>query len=317
MPDRIDISVKGKMIKVPALQAAGATVVSEGRLLKIGRVFDEYWLERALLPSYDLLIAELKGRKDRPDIFTFTQRVPDVEPAYSYHSEPDNCAVLSLSTYNGWMQKTLPPPTRKNIRASIKRGITVRACSYDDDYVRGIMSIYNETPFRAGGRPFWHFGKDFAAVKAENATYSERSTYLAAFAGDEMVGYLKMVWDSHTAAIMQILSKLSARESRPNNALMAEAVRLCCDRNIKYLLYEKFDYGRKTGDSLTVFKRNHGFSRMDVPRYYVPLTMRGAVALRLRLHKRLADIVPERMAAPLRDLRARWYRMARPVLAPN
>ena len=311
MQHLIDMSIKGRTLKVPAVQMAGVIVVSEGRALRIGRVFDEYWLERASLPSYEAVITELKGKKKRPDIFTFTQRVPDVEPAHSYYSEFDNYAVLPLSTYDEWLHKTLPPATRRNIRASIKRGITVRVSEYDDEYVKGIMSIYNETPYRAGDKPFWHFGKDFATVKAANATYADRSTFLAAFAGGEMVGYLKIVWDLRTAAIMQILSKVSVRESRPNNALMAEAVRQCCDRNIEYLLYEAFDYGNKIADPLTIFKKNHGFCRMDVPRYYVPLTVRGTIALQLGLHKRAAEMVPERIASPLRALRARWYRMTR------
>jgi len=62
-----------------------------------------------------------------------------------------------------------------------------------------------------------------------------------------MVGYLKVVWDKHTAAIMQILSKISFRDFRPNNALLAEVVKRCCLRDINYLLYEKFDYGNKLG----------------------------------------------------------------------
>ena len=170
----------------------------------------------------------------------------------------------------------------------------------------GIMSIYNETPIRAGRR-FWHFGKSFETVKAENGTYAERSTYLAAYRGDEMVGYLKIVWDVDTAAIMQILSKMSFRDCKPNNALLSEAVRQCCLRSVSYLLYEAFDYGNKIGDSLTRFKQNNGFLRVNVPRYYVPLTNMGALALRFGFHKRPAQRVPEWIAAPVRDLRSKWH----------
>jgi hypothetical protein len=88
---------------------------------------------------------------------------------------------------------------------------------------------------------------------------------------------------------------------------MAEAVNQCAIRNVRYLLYEKFDYGSKRGDSLTRFKQSNGFGRMDIPRYYVPLTSTGAIALRLGMHRRLAERVPEWMAAPLRELRAKWY----------
>jgi hypothetical protein len=88
---------------------------------------------------------------------------------------------------------------------------------------------------------------------------------------------------------------------------MAEAVRQCCIRGVEYLLYEKYDYGKKSGDSLTRFKQNNGFMRMDVPRYYVPLTPKGALALRMGFHKDAKDRLPEWIGAPLRDIRQRWY----------
>jgi hypothetical protein len=191
------------------------------------------------------------------------------------------------------------------VKAAEKRGITVREVRYDDAHVRGIKEIYDESPVRAGRR-FWHFGKDLESVRSENATYAERSSYLAAYHGESMVGYLKVVWDSETGAIMQILSKLGYRDSRPNNALLAMAVRMAAERGVRYLLYEKFDYGRKVGDSLTRFKEGNGFRRMDVPRYFVPLTAKGSLALSLRLHRGVRDLIPEAVAAPLRDLRSRW-----------
>ncbi len=248
--DVLNVRFRGKTTSVPAVRVGGVTVISTGQFLRIGEIFDEYWLPRELLPSYDLVIAELIKRGDRPDIFTFAQRVPDVGLAYNYYHDFDNYAVLSLPIYDEWLQRKIPRTTRQNIRASAKRGIVVRVSAYHDDYVGGIMSIYNETPVRAGKR-FWHFGKNFETVKAETGTYAERSTFLAAFRGQEMVGFLKIVWDVHTAGIMQILSKTSARPCRPNNALLAEAVRQCCLRNVGYLLYGNFDYGQKFGDSLT------------------------------------------------------------------
>ena len=306
MSETLDVSVGGKRTALPALTVCGVTVVSRGRFPRIGEIFDEYWLERDQLPDIELVIAELKNRKVKLDIFTFSQRVPETTPKHGFYSELDNYAVLPVSTHKEWLERQIPATTRRNIRASEKRGITVRVSAYDDDYVEGIMSIYNETPIRAGRR-FWHFGKSFETTKAENGTYRERSTYLSAYRGDEMVGYLKIVWDAHTAAIMQILSKLSVRDCRPNNALLSEAVNQCAMRNVNHLLYEKFDYGNKVGDSLTRFKQSNGFCRMDVPRYYVPLTSMGVLALRLGIHKRLAERAPEWLAAPFRNLRTKWH----------
>ncbi len=302
----LEVSVRGKPVRLQAIQLHGVHVLSRGRFIKTGQIFDEYWLERDVLPAPETVIAELRGREEKPDLFVFTQRIPDTAVSYRYHHELDNYAVLPLSTYEDWFQKQIPAATRRNIRASEKRGIVTRVCEYDQEYVLGISSIYNETPVRAGRR-FWHFGKDFESVRRENGTYAARSTYLAAYDRGEMVGYLKVVWDRRIAAIMQILSKTSARDRRTNNALLAEAVRQSCIRGVEYLLYERFDYGKKIGDSLTRFKQNNGFLRMDIPRYYVPLTTKGAIALRVGLHKNLRDRLPEWMAARLRELRTKWY----------
>ena len=311
MSGTIDVRVRGRTTTVRAVTVGDITVVSMRRFPKIGEIFDECWLERSRLPPIALVIAGLRNKKGGPHIFTFAQRVPDAEPAYAYYYELDNYAVLPVSTYDEWFGRQIPSSTRQMIRASAKRGTVVRASAYDDAYIEGIMSIYNEIPVRRG-RQFWHFGKSFEAVKAENETYAERSTYLAAYRGDEMIGCLKMVWDTETASIMQLLSKISSRDLKPNNALLSEVVRQCCLRNVSYLLYGPFDYGNKVADSLTRFKQSNGFSRMDVPRYYVPLTRVGALALRLGFHKKLAERVPEWVAAPLRDLRTKWYKRHAP-----
>lgn len=306
MHDLADISVKGITRSIPAWQVAGVTVLNRGRFIKKAEIFDEYWLERDMLPDPEMVIAELRKKEDKPDLFTFTQRVPDDEPKYSYYYEWDNRAVLPVSTYEEWFNKQIPSATRRNIRASEKRGIVIRVAENDEDFNRGIMSIINESPVRHGKR-YWHYGKDYETVKKGNGTYAERSTFLGAYSQNEMIGYLKVVWDKHTGAIMQILSKMAFLENRPNNALLAEAVRQCCLRGVKYLLYEKFIYGNKTEDSLTKFKQNNGFMRMNVPRYYIPLTPRGRLVLRLGFYKGWKERIPEWFVAPLGDLRARWY----------
>src|SRR5262249_958335 len=132
MSNTLDIRVKGKATTVPAITVGGVTVMSLGRFPKIGEIFDECWLLRTHLPPIELLIAELRNKKGRPDIFTFAQRVPDAEPAYSHYRESDNYAVLSVSTYDEWFQKQIPSTTRQMIRASEKRGIAVRVSACDD-----------------------------------------------------------------------------------------------------------------------------------------------------------------------------------------
>jgi hypothetical protein len=312
--ETLSISVGGKVLEVPALELLGVKIVVQGTFLKRAEIFDEYWLERDRLPPVEAVLSELHVSAHRPDLFSFTQRVPDVDPLHDYQHSFENYAVLPLSTFERWLNEQIPTTTRRNVRASEKRGVSVQVCDFDDDYVAGISSIYNESPVRAGRR-FWHYGKPLERVRQENGTYSTRSTFLAAYLRGVMVGYMKIVWDRHTAAIMQILSKIETRDARPNNALMAEAVRQACARRKSYLIYERFDYGNKVGDPLTRFKQANGFVRMDVPSYCVPLTSKGRLAMTLDLHRSLKDRLPESVAACLRAVRTKWVEVGTPMRA--
>lgn len=301
-----EISVKGNIIKVPCISVNNEIVVVTGKLIKIAEIFDAYWLERSALPDPIKVIEEIRNSANKPDIFTFTQRIPDTEPRYQFHTEWVNYAVIILDSYETWLNKQISSTSKRNIRASEKRGVVVRVSDFDDDYVKGIMSIYNETPIRQGRR-FWHYGKEFASVQAENGTYKDRSIFLGAYFEGEMIGYLKIVWDENSAGLMQILSKMKHYNKRPNDALFAEAVKQCCSRGIKYLIYEKFVYGKKNDNSLTDFKQSHGFIRMDVPRYFVPLTLKGLLALRIGLHKSLKERLPYWITSRFINLRTKWY----------
>jgi hypothetical protein len=72
-------------------------------------------------------------------------------------------------------------------------------------------------------------------------------------------------------------------------------------------VYSNFAYGKKETSSLSDFKERNGFERIDLPRYYVPLSPVGRLALRLGLHRRLVDRIPEPVVAKLRELRKAWY----------
>jgi hypothetical protein len=106
---------------------------------------------------------------------------------------------------------------------------------------------------------------------------------------------------------MNIVSAIAHRDKAPTNALLAEAVRSCAQRGIKHLVYSNFAYGKKQKSGLSDFKERNAFVRVDVPRYYVPLTLGGTLALRLGLHHRFVDHLPEPVAARLRAYREAWY----------
>jgi hypothetical protein len=109
------------------------------------------------------------------------------------------------------------------------------------------------------------------------------------------------------ACLVHILSMLQHKDKAPTNALIAQAVRVCADRGIKYLVYEQFVYGKKRSDSLSHFKEVNGFERIDLPRYYIPLTPLGQIAFRLGLHHKLVEHMPESIAARLRNIRRLWH----------
>ena len=73
-------------------------------------------------------------------------------------------------------------------------------------------------------------------------------------------------------------------DKRPANALIAKAVELCEQQGMSYLMYCNYVYNDPES-SLTEFKRRNGFEQALVPRYYVPLTLKGKIALRLGLHR--------------------------------
>ena len=302
------VSVRGRMKSIPAEEIDGQMVVIKGRSFRLAEVFDEYWVPADTLPDPNNIVALLSKRPKAADAFTFAQRIPDIEPRHEFPMSWDNVAVINVSSYDEWFKKQISSAARRNIRKSEKMGVNVKSVPYDEDYVRGIMSIYDESPFR-GGRRFWHYGKDFDSVEAENGTYRDRATFLAAYIDGEMVGYMKIVWDADSAAIMQILSKLSSRNARTNNDLLAEAVKQCESKGIRSLLYESFVYGGRTGSTLTRFKRENGFVQVDVPRYYVPLTLKGTILIKLGLHqKSVKDFIPRRLRDALIQLREKWYR---------
>jgi hypothetical protein len=52
---------------------------------------------------------------------------------------------------------------------------------------------------------------------------------------------------------------------------------------------------------------NNGFKSIALPRYFVPLTLTGRVALRLGLHRGAWSLLPAKARDGLKALRARWY----------
>jgi hypothetical protein len=185
----------------------------------------------------------------------------------------------------------------------------IREVPCDDALIGGITKIYNETPVRQGRR-FPHFGKDFDTVRRQTTTFLDTSFFIGAFLDDELIGFTKVTAnDACTqAGLMHIISMVQHRDKAATNALIAQAVRSCAERGISYLHYANYSFGNKQQDSLTDFKDRNGFRKLEIPRYYVPLTAIGTAALRWRLHHcTVHDCLPEPAIAKLREYRSAWY----------
>lgn len=304
--DVVEIKERGRTIKAPAVRIRDMVVVVTGRGLRIAAVQDEEWLEEHVENPEQFVTPLRQGRK--ADIFTFIQRLPDTEPKHPYPLEWDNLAVIQVTTYDDWWENKLPQVTRKSIRRGIKRGVTARVCEFDDDFVNGIVGIHNEATTRQG-MPFYHYGKDFEVVKREYGTFPGQSIFIGAYCENVLIGMIKLVCMGPCAGIMQILSMTRHYDKRPTNILIAKAVEVCEQRKIPYLVYRKFIYGNKTNNSLTEFKRRNGFEKVDLPRYYIPLNLKGRLAMGLKLHLGLAGILPGSVINFLLDMRSGYYRL--------
>lgn len=287
------------------LSICGRELLLEGRVCRVAHVdADDY----KFLDDPEARITELRSSKLGMDLFTFLERLPSTTPRHNYPIEWDNLAVLPISTYEKWWSDQIGFKARNKAKQAEKRGVVVREAAFDDALVRGIWEIYNESPVRQE-RLFPHYGKSLEAVREMSATFLSSSVFIGAFESDKLIGFIKLVIDDTgvQAGMMHIMSMLRARDKAPTNALVAHAVRACANRQIPHLVYSKFAYGKKTESSLSDFKERNGFQRVDVPRYYVPMTRWGNLALAMGLHHRLVDRLPESVVAKLRALRSAWY----------
>lgn len=276
-----------------------------GRIIRLAKLTAEGF---EFIDNAEEFIGKMKSGKVKTDIFTFYQKIPDTKRNYDYHMEWDNVAAIPIQSYDHWWTKQINDKTRNMVRKATKKGVVVDIAQFNDEFVQGIAGIYNETPIRQGKR-FWHYGKSEEMIKKENATYLDRSCFLGAYYNSELIGFIKLVFDKDFASMMQILSKIGHRDKAPTNALVAKAVEVCEREKVPYLVYAKFFYGGKGKDSLSDFKHHNGFIKIDLPRYYIPMTVRGKIALKYNLHHDIKDNIPEKLTYFIKEMRYRVNRL--------
>jgi len=187
------------------------------------------------------------------------------------------------------------------VRKADKKGVKIKLADLNDEFVKGMWNIFNESPIRQG-KPFWHYGKNLETLKKEFSRNLYREDILGAYFNDELIGYVMLAYAGKFAMTTQIISMIKYRDKAPNNALLAEAVKICDKKKLPYLVCAMWASG-----TLGKFKRSNGFERIDLPRYYIPLTAKGKIALKLHLHHGYVGLLPERVLKYLINVRSWWY----------
>jgi hypothetical protein len=306
MPERApqvfwkDTLINGEPAQVRCLEIGGQTFSIDSGLVKTIRLEDE-WFQEVADPR--AVIDFLKSHVELGDILTFCQRLPNVEPRFPFPHELESIAAIEIDTYEQWW-KQLDGATRNMVRKSAKLGVEVKECAFDDDFVRGMTAIFNETPIRQGRR-FWHYGKDVETVRQQFSRFLFREELIGAYCGDELIGFAMLGKSAHFGDLGQIISKLQHRDKAPTNALIAKAVELCAARGLGHLVYAYWSDG-----SLGKFKQRSGFREVQLPRYFVPLTARGRLALRTGMHRGVKQVLPPGLTTSLKRARNAWYEWA-------
>jgi hypothetical protein len=296
---------KGVPIRLDAVRAEEKAFIISGRYIRTASLKDE-WQED--IDNPETVIRELRTAAGKIDLLRFWQRIPESEPKYGYYYERRDVAAIPLSDYKHWFEKQINPKARNKVRKSAKLGVVIEQTELTNELVRGIMGIFNQSPVRRGKR-FWHYGKDFETVRKEMSLDPNESIFITAYYKEELIGFVKLLFADRYALLTVILDRLNHRDKAPMNGMIAKAVEICAARKVPYVVYYMW---RRAGHS--DFQESTGFERIPIPEYFVPLTFKGRMALRLGLHKGLKGLIPEKAMTLLLAIRAKWY--ARKVRTP-
>jgi hypothetical protein len=231
------------------------------------------------------------------DVYTFIERKwssknPTPVQASNCVMTEDNAGLLVVKTYEEWLS-LVGKKTRNMIRKAEKSGVRTELIERGDKLAEGIWKIYNETRIRQE-RAFPHYGTRLEDVKA--LVYSEQeSIYIGALLNDELIGFIQLAFGNSTAIIQQILAFQKHSDKAINNALVAKAVQICAEKCVEWLIYGRIG----NHPSLDKFKESNGFTKVVFPRYYLPLTGRGVLAVKMRFHRELKDSLPNALKSPL------------------
>lgn len=238
-----------------------------------------------------------KLRERNVDVFTFVERswtASTPKPSPFWVREEDNVGLLRVTSYQKWLKDIVKKTRHNMVRRAEKFGVSTEiVAEVHDKFIQDVWKIYNETPIRQN-RAFPHYGISAEALKTMLQT--KNCTIIAAFMQGELVGVAQMTHGNNVVILSQLLSLQEHWKTAINNALIAKAVQICEERGIRWLLYGRMETAHPSLDS---FKRHNGFSKFPLTRFYIPLTGKGKIALKLGLHKELKDALPKSIKYPM------------------
>jgi len=248
----------------------------------------------------------LSSLMGKADVFSFPERsFLSNSPAYNFPSKVEVLGILRLTTSKDWFEQ-IGKTARYAVRKAGRLGLTVRERERGEEDIDQVYSILHETPIRQGSR-FAAYNYSYEDIRAGLTNPDPPLITLVAYHGNQLVGIMSVRIGEQGARIQSINSSITLRSRMPiSNALIAYAVDTLCKRDIKYLIYGHMGYV----PSLDSFKRHNGFLPVMDRRYFVPLTRRGAAALRLGLCKELWDVFPRRIWPSIYSLGLRVGRIA-------
>lgn len=303
----VEIERQGKKVRAPSLCVANRTIIVTGRWIRMARIHQEDWMEGEPVENPEWFVKKIKELALKADIFSFSLRLPETKQRYQFHFEWDNVAAIPISSFDDWWHNRISRRTRQEVKRADRYGVLVKVAPFDEELICDIVRLFDRITIKQG-QPFAHHGKDYAKVKKDISPYSDRSKFIGAYYEQELIGYLKIVYMGRIASILNIITDPIHFEKRPGNALLAEAVKACEKKDVLYLLYGKYAYGNKINSSLAEFKRRNGFEMIKLPRYYIPLNLKGRIIIALKLHNGILGILPESLISPLLRLRSGLYR---------
>src|SRR5947209_4444097 len=104
---------EGKPVAVRCLAVDGKTyAIRSGPVTVLALEYE--WYDDVADPRPVIRLGE-RGAPPA-DLFTFSQRVPDVEPRFPFHLEWEDLGVLPITSYDDWWKCKIKSRTRNHIR---------------------------------------------------------------------------------------------------------------------------------------------------------------------------------------------------------